>query len=237
MTASSRCRLRPARRGTGSTSTPCTWPGRQPADRRPEHLDGLQGEPAHRQHHLAAGRQAQQLRAPGRPRPDAGQRGRAVRLAARPEPVGPTSTRSSTTSRRARPSCLTAGPSWSGWTSGPGRRLWSGRRPASGPGGGLSGQRADVRSGDRSSAGARCRTSPSSARPGAGVQRRVPGGVNSYRAYRLPWGDGHAGHGPKGRVAPATARDGTPCRRPGPGAAPCRPIPAAWPHIYARWQM
>ena len=40
---------------------------RQPADRRPRHVDDLQGQPLHRTDHLAARRQGQQLHAPAAP--------------------------------------------------------------------------------------------------------------------------------------------------------------------------
>ena len=58
---------------------------RQPADRRPGHLDDLQGEPAHREDHLAAGRQGTASfaikAAPGQVLDSAGED---VRMAARP---------------------------------------------------------------------------------------------------------------------------------------------------------
>ena len=76
-----------------SASTPWDWfhinavkldTRRQPADRRPRHVDYLQGEPDQRKHHLAAGRQGQRLHLAGSPGTDAGQRKRDIRLAARP---------------------------------------------------------------------------------------------------------------------------------------------------------
>ena len=57
---------------------------RQPADQLPLHLDDLQGEPAHREDHLGARRQAQHVHDQGRPRPGPRQRGRDLRLPARP---------------------------------------------------------------------------------------------------------------------------------------------------------
>ena len=60
---------------------------RQPPDRRPRHLDDLQGQPRHRQHHLAARRQGLELHPPGSPGTGARQRQRAVRVAAR-SPTG-----------------------------------------------------------------------------------------------------------------------------------------------------
>ena len=43
---------------------------RQPADRRTRYVDDVRGQPLHRQDHLAARRQGQQLQAPRRPRPE-----------------------------------------------------------------------------------------------------------------------------------------------------------------------
>ena len=84
--------------------------GRQPADRRPGHLDDLRREPAQRRDQLAARRQGQHLHPEGRARAGAGQRGRDLRLAARPRAGrARTRSRSSTTMRRAPYSCRTAG--------------------------------------------------------------------------------------------------------------------------------
>ena len=55
----------------------------RPADRRPRHLDDLQGRRPHRPDPLAARRQGEQLHARSGARPDARRRERALRLAAR----------------------------------------------------------------------------------------------------------------------------------------------------------
>ena len=90
-------------------------PGRQPADRRPEHPDGVQGEPAHRQDHLAASRQGT---AASGSRPPAARcstaPGRSSPGSTTPSRSGATRSPSSTTTPRAPRCCPTAVRSRSG---------------------------------------------------------------------------------------------------------------------------
>ena len=81
----SRCRRRPAHRGTGTTSTPCTWArtGRSSSTSR-DFVDDDGRQPEQRERQLDHWRQGVDLQAGRRTRPDVERRQRPVRLAARP---------------------------------------------------------------------------------------------------------------------------------------------------------
>ena len=161
---------------------------------------------AHRRHHLAARRQGlSSFKLRGGPRPDARQRRRDLRLAARPR--GARARRVHVLRQRVRPghpSCpysravtVKLDPRT------PHRHADRVRRPARGARRGLAGQRPDDRAtATCSSAGERCRTSRSSTAGGLVFNAEFPTGVNTYRAYLLPWHSGPARGGVSRRARP-----------------------------------
>ena len=142
---------------------------RQPADRRPRHLDDLQGRPPDGPDPVAARRQGQQLQARKRPRASARRCGRDLRLAAR--------SRSARARRvhvlrqrvgRRRPE-LPVQPGGHGQARREGQRRDARRRPMISPRACRPHPRATPKrppGGTSSSAGESCPTSPSSTRPG-----------------------------------------------------------------------
>ena len=192
---------------------------RQPADRRPRHVDDLQGQPLQRQHHLAARRQGLELQAAGGTRADAEQRRRDLRLAARPR--GGRARRlhvlRQRVGRRGNTGAARRGAPYSRAVTvklDPRDRtatLIASDNQPEGLVSALAGQRPDDR-----------RRRPVRRLGVAAVLLRVrplgqllfnaqfPAGVNTYRAYLLPWGPGESGgrgpHGPLARRRRARTR-------------------------------
>ena len=167
---------------------------RQPADRRTEHLDDVQGQPAHQRRHLAARRQEQQLHAAAAPGQDSTTPASCSPGSTTQKRSGTACTRSSTTSLGHPVASLQ-----------PGDHRQARRAPVATLVRPTTSRRALRLSQGNAQAPATAACSSAGAslpyfsqfhriRP-TDLQRQFPAGVNTYRAYRLPWGDGHAGHG------------------------------------------